>query len=121
MGLNSNYSNEIIFGLSKERAFNHLSKMVQDIEVSDEEIKKLRVDMVLTNKRRIIAVPFTESTRGYRCSIAHVDIDLSIRALHENIYPIMNTGYYGKEEKSIHERVHLFNGGGIYMDRHPLF
>jgi hypothetical protein len=110
MGLYSIYQNEMIFGTTLDRALTKLNEIrYQIINSEDETIEKESRDSIKTNKRTIKAVWFSQNCRGYRCSEVYVDSDLRIKDLFDLIIPIMNTGYYGEEKKSVHERIHYFN------------
>jgi hypothetical protein len=110
MGLNSIHMNEIIFGSTEHRAISKLNIIKDEIiNNGDEVIEKETRNDIMTNKRRIKAVKFSNNSRGYRCSEVYVDYDLKIGDVYGVILPIINNGYYGKENKSWTERIHIFN------------
>lgn len=110
MGLNSIYKNEMIFGATLDRALLKLEEIRdQLLQNEDEVIERESRDAITTNKRTIKAVWCSQNCRGYRCSEVYVDSDLKIKDFHEIILPIMNTGYYGEEDKILTDRIHFFS------------
>jgi hypothetical protein len=106
--MNFVYSNEIVFGQTQSIAERKLEEIYKDILINscEEQVLRRTKYMVKTNLRTIKAVQSSHSSRGYRCSKAYVDVDTSIRMLHEVIYPCMSLYYSGK---TLQDSIEYFN------------
>lgn len=95
--MNHVYNNVIIFSKSLQKSELKLKEIEDKIlESKDEFIVKRIKHMLRTNLRKISIVNANHSARGFRCSWAYIDMDISIRILHEVIYPCMYSCYGGK-------------------------
>src|SRR5690606_11667654 len=86
---------EIIFGSTKQRAIVKLNEIINEIIASkDEFVVQERVDEIVTNKRKITALSINETTIGYRCDKAYVDLEVTLKMLNLIVKPCLKPNGY---------------------------
>ncbi len=85
--MNNRFYDEIVFGLTQEVAENKMREIVFDTPHIYERVLSVDKQWIKTNIRTLHCFRYDTIVIGKRCKIAHVDKNIPIWALHENIMP----------------------------------